>query len=290
MNSSNFIFLFGMSVRSGTNFSGKIFSKHPDVEVIPQNQTTREFPLLNVIDKFKTGFETFAKMYTDNNGNKDHYTWSNYGSYFGNSILKYIEDHLIEDKSKKKYFIKDPYVINLTHFRTVFPKSKLILLVRDGRDIVESSEKAYLIKKTSQSKLNRLKRYIFHYTGREFRRNVKAWKQNAKIIHDYLQTAEGESALLIRYEDLHSEIESVYRELFAHCDLSFDNVLYKDVEVMGSSFSDQISDKGKNKVDWNPIKKTDAFKPVGRWHDWPKWKVRYFNKVAGDYLAIFGYQ
>ena len=60
---SKFVFLFGISVRSGTNFSARIFLKHPDVEVVPKNETIREFPLLKFIDKFKITFEQFKKTF-----------------------------------------------------------------------------------------------------------------------------------------------------------------------------------------------------------------------------------
>lgn len=55
----NFIFLHGISVRSGTNLSGLIFNRHPDVEVIPRNETTQEFPFLQNINSFKGAFLKF---------------------------------------------------------------------------------------------------------------------------------------------------------------------------------------------------------------------------------------
>lgn len=290
IDSSRYVFLFGISVRSGTNFSARIFSKHPEVEVVPNNETIREFPLLKVIDQFKDSFDAFSSMYTGNNGNKEHYTWRKYAAYFGDSFLKYIDNELVIDHSKKIYFMKDPGVKNIKFVSSVFPDSKVILLVRDGRDLVESSEKGYLVWRNSQSVLNRVKRYVFHYTGREFRRNVKAWLNNAKMISEFLATENGKKALLIRYEDLAAEIPETYAKLFEYCGLSIEKVNYKNVEVIGSSFSDQISENGENKIKWTPIEKTKKFKPVGRWKSWPKWKINYFNKVAGAYLKEFGYQ
>lgn len=285
-----FIFLFGISVRSGTNFSSKIFSKHPDVEVIPSNETIREFPLLKFVKNFKAAFENFENRYINNNGVNGHYTWQKYSPYFGESFLNYIQNELVKDYSKNVYFIKDPGADNLKWSNFIFPNSKIIVLIRDGRDLVESSEKAYMAKRNSQSKVNRIKRHFFHFTGREFRRNVKTWANNALIIKNFLQSEPGKECFLVKYEDLVSEKEDVYKNLFNYCGLSFDMSYFKNVEIVGSSFSNQITSQKIEKIVWQPIKKTEKFKPVGRWKNWPKWKIKYFNKHAGELLEWFEYK
>lgn len=290
INQSKFIFLFGISVRCGTNFSARIFSKHPDVEVVPNNETVREFPLLKVSKDFKKAFEQFQKKYNRNMGKKGHYTWEKYAPYFGTSFLDYIQSELIKDTSKKIYFIKDPGAVNLKWSNTIFPDSKIIILIRDGRDLVASKEKAYLAKRNSQSRLNRIKRYISHYIGRQFRANVKEWVENAHLIKDYLESEAGRNCLLIKYEDLVSENKETYKKIFEYCGLSFQMKYFNNVEIVGSSFSDQITSLKTNKVVWQPIEKSEKFKPIGRWKNWPKWKLIYFNKHAKELLEWFNYK
>lgn len=289
MERAKFIFLYGISVRSGTNFSARIFSKHPDVEIVPNNETIREFPLLKVMNHFKNDFERFGDLYTRNNGVKSHYNWGKYASHFGNSFLDYILAEHIIDMTKKIYFLKDPGSSNLKFSGSIFPNNKVIILIRDGRDLVESSEKAYLNKRGGQSFINRIKRNVFHFTGREFRRNVRQWNINANQIKQYINSEAGKNCLVVKYEDLQRENEETYKKLFDFCGLSFDMTNFKSIEVVGSSFSDQISSDIQNRTIWSPIEKNEQFKPIGRWANWSNWKIKYFQKNAGEMMAWFDY-
>jgi hypothetical protein len=89
------------------------------------------------------------------------------------------------------------------------------------------------------------------------------------------------------YEDLIKRPEVVMGPLakFLEVEGEPDWRQIKDLPIRGSS---QNRDSQGN-VDWNPAKKLDGFKPVGRWSDWSWRQRRKFKRLAGEEMAALGY-
>lgn len=273
-----FVFLHGISVRSGTNLSARIFLRHPDVEVVPENQTLREFPLLHELKKFQGAFEGFAKSYKKRMGKDDQYEWKKYMPYLGESFKNYLLDNLVSDREKQVLFLKVPSVINIESFFDVFPDSKLILLLRNGRDLVSSGEKGYLAQRGSQSIFEKLKRRLAYFLGRPFRGAVKSYQKNLELILSFLESnVNSENIYVIHFEDLASENYQVLQDMFSFCGLDPSKGDFSNIEVVGSSFVGEFEPNQK-KIKWQPVPKTESFNPIGRSKDWPKWKHNYFDK------------
>lgn len=286
----DFIFLHSIAVRSGTNFLARIFHQHPDVEVIPRGETTQEFPLLKSIQYFEEAFNKFQANY---NGSKNDYAWIAFKAYLGKAFQNYITDQLNKDVDKTHLFIKDPHIENIENFFHVFPDAKLILLLRDGRDLVASGEKGYIAERSSQSNFEKYKRKINHRLGRPFIQYTRVWKKKIDEYFKFMSNLEEvyrERVYTVKYESLAEGDVDILKELLAFCELSnatAENML-QNTKVIGSSFSNEINKNSKGII-WQPMEKTTAFKPVKRYENWPNWKKRFFLKVAGKELKALGY-
>jgi len=162
---------------------------------------------------------------------------------------------------------KTPAVKNIDQFFTFFPDSHLIILVRDGRSVVESGMRTFQW---------------------PFEQAVHRWREAARTILEFDKHEDHGSYHLIRYEDLFRNTVDQLKELFEFLELDpsiyeFESAL--DAPVKGSSTYGQ--DEGG--VDWKPVEKGEGFSPLERWEDWTAARHDRFNWVAGQELRTFGY-
>jgi hypothetical protein len=161
-------------------------------------------------------------------------------------------------------------------FFKLFPSGKLVVLVRDGRSVVESSVKTFS--------------HPYGYAARE-------WARSARIIQDFQARNPGAPYLLVRYEDLYSNVEKELRRIFNYLDLDaevYDYSAAASLPVRGSStlrgqptaYHASWVAEG---IHWEPMKKPSDFNPVQRWADWSRARHERFNWLSGEYLERFGY-
>jgi len=96
-------------------------------------------------------------------------------------------------------------------YQSVLPRSLFLHIVRDPRDVVASQ----MVDHAS-------------WGYRSVDVGIKSWNQTTKIAH---QLSLDGAALVIRYEDLVSDIERTLNPLFERLNLRFDPVLYKHHEA-----------------------------------------------------------
>jgi sulfotransferase family protein len=187
----------------------------------------------------------------------------------GNSLLDLLSKQVV---SGKRLLAKTPAAFNMDKFFDLFPDAKLLVLIRDGRDVVESA--------------------IRKWPDEPYEFWVQQWANGAREILKFMRAfsnLRGTSWELVRYEDLLEQPDQTIGALLSFLGLhrtDFDWNRLHSLPVYGSS---QHFDKS-GQVSCAVVEKTNDFKFRARWKDKWSWsQKRKFKKIAGKELAALGY-
>lgn len=191
-------------------------------------------------------------------------------------FLRAIGYSLIEFYSKfispeaKYLLLKDPASAGIANFSSVFPEGKLICLMRDGRDVVQS--------------------YIKTWKGFDFELACKMWRDGTERMLNLPQEDKGKRYLLISYEKVFDTPVEEMKKVLTFLNLSESEYAFDKIDelpIFGSS-TNSVNEKGE--VDWSITNNKKDFKPVGKWQQWTAEQKNIFKKVAGETLIRAGYE
>jgi len=191
------IMIHGVMPRSGTNYLADLMSYHKLIKPFPHRFW--EFPLLASTEKIAQLQDDFASIYKKNSEVLEPFEFA---GYLNSGMMKYLQNLSGSDKIM---LFKFPYIDYVAFFRDFFPRDYLILVLRDGRDVVQSSIKTFKDKKG-----------IFGYNFTDY---CREWNYAAQIILKYERGEINDSrAFVVRYEELYADPEKVISMLFANVD------------------------------------------------------------------------
>jgi len=257
------VLVLGISRRSGTNFLGDLICLHPDcarVEAIWEDFTLARAARLQDYAAAVAG--------------SWHRDWDPDGEHrgallrcLGEGVLRFLTDRVApREEPPPRYAVsKTPSVENLDAVADFFPGARSIVIVRDGRDVVESLMRS------------------FEWS---FRGAVRDWARGAR--HIAAAREREVPFLLVRYEDLVADVEGELRRIFDYLDLDAQRVDFAAaarLPVRGSSSFGVVD----GNVHWSPVAKTAEFQPVKRWASWPRRRRERFLWLAGDRMRELGY-
>lgn len=256
------IFVLGILPRCGTNFLSDLLRAHPDCGV-PEP----------VWEDFFIYHADLLVRYADTVFAQWDPRWG-VGQALRNRLCERLGSGLVsfltEQAEAKRVVTKTPRVDNLNHFFTLFPNAYLLILVRDGRSVIESGVKTF----------------------RWHRENaIQKWAQAAQTILDCDRRNKGTTLKyrIVRYEDLWSNLEEEIRRLLLFLDLDPGKYDFEEARQLPVRGSSTIRDQGDG-VHWVPMEKRSDFDPMSRWRHWSRARHERFNWVAGRYLKRFGYE
>lgn len=279
------VFIMGVAPRSGTNYLEDVLCVHPDCGLgIPlrENHLLSALPdLAAIVRRLQARWDRherwgFLPEHADDLARS-------LGSALADFTVSQVDERRrieappdtlpgVEHSFKvspKLLVSKVPSTRGLADFRSFFPDAKLILLMRDGRAVAESSVRSW---------------------GWHFDVAVDTWRRGARDMARFLDDHPEDSALLVRYEDLISRPEEELEKIFEYLDLdpaSFDYERAHHRPVRGSS---TIRPAGAEaSVAWQPVEKTDDFDPLARAREWTDAQHARFNHMAGGLSKRFGY-
>ncbi len=255
------IFIHGVMPRSGTVFTGEILRLHPSLHAYPNELW--EIPFLELTGDLIDVQRHFLRAYRQNAEKMNGYEFL---PLFGASMVAYLHSFVPEEK---RVLVKIPDVQYLDYFPTVFPCEHLLLLMRDGRDVVNSTVKTW--------------------ADADFAETCREWNLGARAILDFNRAHEGKRRgyWMVKYEDVVSDpaaFASLACKKFELDESSFPVERISSISVRGSS---EIKNGGK--VTWSAAEKPENFNPVGRWQGWSERDKRIFKKIAGGTLIEAGY-
>jgi hypothetical protein len=273
------IFIHGITQRSGTNYLSDVLLCHRCLT--RNNASIWEFQHLRNAQPLAEYCERMsASPMMPKLGKKDLYP------YFGNALLEFAADGI---PPGCRLVLKEPSVTNIHSFFEFFPKSFLILLIRDGRDFASSAMKT---KFAAPPRGNiRSPRSYVHWLRHPVATLAKQWMEASRQIRLFqseIQKTEWEKNVkVLRYEDLVNTRRIIVQNLLEFLTLDpaeFDWDASSRLKVRGSSFVGG----SKEGLDWKG-QHVENFNPVGRWRQWTEKNQRLFLSIAREELLYWGY-
>ncbi|MCK6624177.1 MAG: sulfotransferase [Anaerolineae bacterium] len=274
------IFILGVLPRSGTNFLYDLLLLHPDC-----------YPSLVAEDYF-TAYADLLLKYgaTVNKHWKPNWRVKQFvdqpellvAQYLGLGLISFLAlkpdtEIVSEDKRltlvnlpQKRFVTKTPSVKNLKYFFKIFPDAHLVIIIRDGRAVVESGVKSFQW---------------------NYEKMTRVWADSARTILKFEQEMHDtkHKFLIVRYEDVYQEPEVHLKKILLFLGLNPDCYNFENADNLPIRGSSELRKQSKQDLHWKPIEKTADFNPTTRWHHWSRTKQERFKWLAGKYLVAFGY-
>lgn len=256
------IFIHGILPRSGTNFLWDLLLIHRDC--------TRARTPVNE-DLFLDHSDDLVAFVSAVRGAWDP-SWGTFGVDTTDRLCAAIGDGLLSflwSDGDRRLVSKSPSVRHLDRFFSFFPRARLLILVRDGRAVVQSAMDTF---------------------GWDFDRACRAWRDAAREIHRFqqIESSRADRWRLVRYEDLVDDVEGQLRAVFEFLELDatrYDFEAARNLPVRGSSAFGRDGDK----VHWEAVAKDASFAPKDRWRSWSAAQLARFDWLAGEELVELGY-
>jgi len=282
------VFILGIAQRSGTTYLQDLLRVHPDCDV-------------DGLELEEDHFVTYADLLVKyvNLVSQDWKEWWGPGELrkeresvcrcLGDGLISYLQLQVRNrrmltgkapaGKPLPVLVTKTPDVTNLHLFFRIFPDADLLILIRDGRAVVESAMKTFY---------------------RSFAWEARQWAKRAAAIRRFADSKsnDGRRYLIVRYEDLYTNTETELRKVMVFLRLDptvYDFAAARNLPVRGSSSLRREGAEWRQSfvapgIHWNAVPKPADFRPLERWSHWGRAKHERFNWIAGKYLAAFGYQ
>jgi protein-tyrosine sulfotransferase len=257
------IFIHGVLPRSGTNLLSDILALHPSTQQNPG--ALWEFPLLM---NHRAACAMEAEFHFAHPHNAEVMVPYSLLTAAAQGWLASLQ----AQAPTQRMLFKSPHMQGIGLFDAVFPKDKLFLLLRDGRDVAASSLASFGKHKIFSKRLPGL---------------AQEWAQATEAA---LLAAEhiGPRAMLLRFEDLANADRSLIEMILHHAMLDpalYDWKAWEHLPVRGTSQT-----AIQNSPHWQPEPRAQDFNPIGRWRSWPQARKQKFNAIAGTALIAAGYE
>ena len=262
-NYSPAIIIHGVMPRSGTNYLSSLLQFHDDISHHPHRLW--EFPLLTVADGCQYLQRDFIRTYRRNAEVLKEYEFA---AVLAAGFMRHLQQLTGPGKTM---LLKSPHVEFIELFRILFPRDYLVLVLRDGRDVVASS----------------LRTFTKGLLRKGFQDYCREWHYGAEAILR-LDRNNDPRTLILRYEDMFADPVSNIRRVLEMTGLGESGFHFDKLDTMKVIGSSELSEGGR--VDWHPRQRPATFKPVGRWHDWSNRRKRQFRTIAGKALIESGYE
>lgn len=259
------IFVLGILPRCGTNFLSDLLCLHPEC-----GQPTP------IWEDFLVAHADILEKYVDATVGRWDPAWGVEGDV-RDRLARALGDGLSSFLSGRtraaRIVTKTPRVENLKRFFTFFPGAKMLILVRDGRAILESGINTFgWHRDTALHRLAAAAKTVIefddHHCG-------SRWRDSYRIV---------------RYEDLWSNLEEELRGILRFVGLDagcYDFAAAQNMPIRGSS---TVRGEKQGSMHWKPVRKTADFDPMSRFRHWTRAQHERFNRVAGSYFEPLGYE
>ena len=257
------IFILGIMPRCGTNYLSNLLLLHPNC--VPRDTVWEDFTIAHadllmrysnrVIQNWDPVWGVSAKTHDEFN--------SSLGSGLSSFLNLHSRGHRVVSKT--------PRVDNLDLFFRFFPDAPLLLLVRDGRAILESGIRSFGWNREAN----------LHRIASAARKINDFEREYGDRMHRYR---------IVRYEDLWQKPAEGMREILNFLALDTETYDFEKAAQLPIRGSSDLVHQDDKSMHWNPVDKTSDFDPLSRFEHWtPSMHYRY-NRVAGKHMEALGYK
>lgn len=262
------VFLLGLCQRTGTNYIHRLLHQHPECASLMDVRVGEDY-----VVQHAHLLEQFAGRVTS--------LWTPEWGYpeglpeqlrfaLGGAIERFFCESVSGHRTNEPVLLtKNPSTINLPLVPRLFPKAKIVVIIRDGRSVAASAVQGFQW---------------------DFDVAVGRWCQGAKEFLRFREeygAREGELFHVVHYEDVVYDLEGSLRKLagFLRIDAGkFDFRSARETPVIGSSF-----EKKSEKVDWKPTPAPKDFDPTARFASWTAREHARYRWLAGEVHEAVGY-
>jgi hypothetical protein len=274
------IFILGITKRSGTAFLYDLLCNHPDCHMggpIWENYLMEHAEMLSLYTRFTYNRWASSWRVGETFANRDVMC-----EHLGNGLISFLNQQMFRQhqsgvqgseqlprSSVTRLVTKSPSVENLDYFFKFLPRVRLLIIVRDGRAVTESSTKSF-------------KRSTYEVSMRE-------WEEGARTIIKFDRQMRGGpyQYRIIKYEDLNRNTKAEVVKILEFLDLDASRYPFEKIDDMPVRGSSEVVKNGE--LHWKPMKKSKNFKPAQRWSHWKNTTHDRFNWVAGKVQQQLGY-
>jgi hypothetical protein len=256
------VIILGISLRSGTNFLSDLIGLHPRCarfeDRIPEDYLVHYGKLLAA---YTTRLHEQWKHWNISASERDRLMQRLGGG---------LEGFLMDAHPGKRVVSKTPSVKNIRLLPILMPEADLIIIVRDGRSVVESGMRTF---------------------GWPMNWAADQWAHAAREITAFEALYEDSDVRyrIVRYEDLVTDLSGTMVGLLEFLNLEEADYDFKraaDLPLRGSSTT-RMAD---GEMNWTPVDKPDAFDSLGRFAHWSPRQHARFNWFAASSLSDLGYK
>lgn len=195
-------------------------------------------------------------------------------SSIGSSMVNYARS--VSEDGSKRLLLRSPRANGVAYLPTLFPKSQLIVIVRDGRDVCASAERSWK------------RKHKWRWRAEWARR----WNEGASAILQFLNSEASSQYtdrwLLVRFEDLVTDMKPTMSSVLHFIGVNPETYPWSEAENAGVIGSCVTADEGG--LHWRPVEKQPGFNPIGRWKgEWSWAHRRLFKHIAQEKLQALGY-
>lgn len=258
------IFVHGVLPRSGTNFIANALALHRAIDAFPRGLF--EFPLVELAPAARALQHEWLAHFP---GNARLVEDLELLGYLASGWLAALQ----AEAAGRHLLVKSPHVRQIGVFRAVLPDDKLVLCLRDGRDVIASTLATF------QPGLSR----------KSFRQLVTEWRLATEAVLAFAPGGplENDDTVVVRYEDMVANPRHEITRILKVLDLDPAGYCFADLDQLPVFGSSTTRDNGRQ--DWEPVRRDAAFNPIGRFEAWPEHRKRAFAHLAGDVLQRAGY-
>ena len=272
------IFVLGITKRSGTNYLRDLLYFHPDCALtgpIWEHYYMEHAEMLTLYSQF-----TYNRWIADRQA--DEIIGPDFlNQHLGQGLISFLNSQLLHHGKTVMYdpqhlplsptlrlVTKSPSVENIQYFFRLLPNIKLLIIIRDGRAVTESSVKTF---------------------GKSYEVAMREWEDAAQTIIRFQAQMQGTAHQykIIKYEDLYQNSQQTMTDIFRFLDMDVSRYPFEKIKQMSIRGSSELSQQGE--VHWRAVKKSKDFNPLQRWQKWDSQLHARFNWVAGEAQEKLGY-
>lgn len=258
------LFLFGVMPRSGTNFLYEMLLHITNIERpgIPFD----ELPILAWPQAFDGPSRLIRHFHPPSAQAFDRMSWLAFAAAgLRNRLLDMAPDGSMT-------IVKEPHFYGIDLFPLVFPQDRALLVVRDGRYIVDSFRRSFTKNPWSRS---------FEDLCVEYSNAVRA-------VERFRNGPYADRMMVLKFEDVNASRREHVEKILSWLgrkpgEGNLDGL--DDMPIYGSSVRSVGSDGG---LDWTPVK-DESYNPAERSLDWTAAQKRTFERICGEANRRLGY-
>lgn len=256
------ILIFGLTPRTGTNYLWDLIRLHS--ACAPGREPIREDFFLECSDLLTEFVDSARSRWDPTWGAVSEQAVAELYASLGAALLGFLT---VDDD--RRLVTKNPSVNGIDQVFRFFPTAHVIVLVRDGRAVVESCVRTF---------------------GWDADLAARRWAAAASIALRFLdgRAADDPGVRMVRYEDLAADPRRQMTQLLSFLRLDtadYDLSAAERLPVRGSS----VFLGGKAQVHWEPVERTRDFDPLQRWANWSAEQHKRFAWLAGREQVALGY-